>query len=130
MFTENSKAPAAEPRRGRPPGRTEKGHAVRRRLYQESLRLFRERGYERTTLRDIGRSAAVSPALLYRYFSGKHAILLALYDDLSADFHERASAMPGGHWRERFMFALRTSLAVLGPQRPTIAALVPILVGG
>jgi AcrR family transcriptional regulator len=103
---------------------------VRERLYQESLRLFRERGYERTTLRDIGKHATVSPALLYRYFPGKRAILLALYADLSADFHARAAAMPGDRWRERFLFALRTSLAVLGPHRSTIAALVPVLAGG
>jgi AcrR family transcriptional regulator len=103
---------------------------VRQRLYHESLRLIRERGYEGTTLRDIGRRAQASPALLYRYFPSKRAILLALYDDLSADFRERAAAMPGGAWRTRFLFALHTSLAVLAPQRPTIAALVPILVGG
>lgn len=127
MFTENSKPPVPG-RRGRPPGRTPRGHAVRQRLYRESLRLIAARGYEATTLRDIGKTAGVSPALLYRYFPSKRAILFALYDDLSADFSARASTMPAGPWRDRFLFALRTSLAVLGPHRGTIAVLVPVLV--
>lgn len=128
MFTEKDKGPAPR-KRGRPPGRSSRGHAVRRRLYEESIKLIAARGYEATTLRDIGRQAGVSPALLYRYFPGKRAVLLALYEELSAEFAERARAMPAGVWRKRFLFALRTSLAVLEPHQPTIAALVPTLVG-
>jgi len=86
-------------------------------------------GYEAATLRDIAARAGVSPALLYRYFPGKRAVLLALYDDLSLDFSRSAAAVPPGKWRDRFLETLRASLDVLAPHRDTLAALVPVLVG-
>ncbi|HEX8246487.1 MAG TPA: TetR/AcrR family transcriptional regulator [Longimicrobium sp.] len=92
--------------------------------------LFATRGYEETTLRDIAAEAGVSPGLLYRYFPSKRAVVLALYDELSRDFQERARDLPPGRWRDRFSFALETSLDVLRPHRGTLVALVPILVGG
>ena len=37
--------------------------------------------------------------------------------------------MPKGRWRDRFLYALRTSLAVLRPHRRTLAGLVSVLIG-
>ena len=129
MFTENSN-PEEEPRkRGRPAGRTKQGEQARTRLYRHAIRLIAKRGYEAATLRDIAKEAGVSPALLYRYFPGKRAVVFELYDDLSRQFAERADSMPAGTWRERAVFTLRASLAVLEPHRETIAGLVPVLVG-
>lgn len=87
------------------------------------------RGWQDTTLRDVAREAGVSVGLLYRYFPSKRAVVLALYDELSAAYAARAEAMRPGRWRDRFLSALKTSLDVLGPQRDTLAALVPVLVG-
>lgn len=67
--------------------------------------------------------------LLYRYFPSKQAVVLTLYEELSADFARRAADMPAGRWRDRFLFALRTSLGVLEPHRVALRALVPVLVG-
>jgi AhpD family alkylhydroperoxidase len=75
------------------------------------------------------KKAGVSGGLLYRYFPSKRAVVLALYEDLSAEYAARASEMPPGPWRERFLFALATSLEVLGPQRATLSALLPVLLG-
>lgn len=88
-----------------------------------------ERGYADTTLRDVASEAGVSAGLLYRYFPSKQSVVLALYDDLSAEYAEAAARMPRGRWRDRFLFALRTSLDVLDPHRRTLSALVPVLVG-
>lgn len=115
--------------RGRPRGTTEQGAAAKRDLYKVAIRLITSRGYEATTLRDIARKAGVSVGLLYRYFPSKRAVVLALYDELSAEYAARAATMAPGPWRERFVFALNTSLGVLGRQRDTLAALLPILVG-
>jgi AcrR family transcriptional regulator len=125
MFTKNVKAR----KRGRPPGPTAHGAATRDRLYATALRLIAARGYDKTTLRDIAGEAGVSVGLLYRYFPSKHAVVLALYDDLSSEFARRAAIMPEGRWRERFLFALKTSLDVLNPHRVALRALTPILVG-
>ena len=116
-------------KRGRPPGPTAQGEAARERLYATALRLIAERGYEATTLRDIAADAGVSVGLLYRYFPSKQAVVLALYDDLSADVVRLAAGMPAGRWRDRFLFALRVSLEVLGPHRTALQALTPLLVG-
>lgn len=125
MFTENSK-----PRkRGRPPGRTPEGDAMRQRLYETAIALIGERGYEAATLRDVAARAGVSPALLYKYFPNKRAVVLALYDHLSETFAARAVSMPRGKWRERFLFALELSVRTLGPHRVTLRALAPMMVG-
>jgi AcrR family transcriptional regulator len=71
----------------------------------------------------------VSPGLLYRYFPSKRAVVLALYDELSEAFARDAAGMPDGKWRDRFLYALDTSLRSLGPHRVTLRALVPVMVG-
>lgn len=125
MFTQN-----VNPRkRGRPAGQTARGVAARHRLYATALRLIAERGYEATTLRDIATDARVSVGLLYRYFPSKQAVVIALYDELSAEYARQAEEMPPGKWRERFMFALKTSLHVLGPHQMALRALTPVMVG-
>jgi len=102
---------------------------MRERLYKTAIRLITDRGYEPATLRGIAEAADVSVGLLYKYFPGKRAVVIELYDRLSTDLADRALKMPSGKWRERFLFALRASLDVLGPHRRTLAALVPVLVG-
>jgi AcrR family transcriptional regulator len=125
MFTKNNKAP----KRGRPPGRTAEGEATGRTLYKTAIRLIGDRGYEATTLRDVATRAGVSAGLLYRYFPSKRSVVLALYDELSDAFAKEAAGMPAGKWRDRFLYALETSLRTLGPHRVTLRALVPVMVG-
>lgn len=103
--------------------------AARRRLFDAAVGLIAERGYEATTLRDVADRAGVSVGLLYRYFPSKRSIVLALYEDLSAEYALQAAEMPLGKWRDRFIFALESSLRVLGPHRNTLKALVPVMVG-
>ncbi len=124
MFIQNVKPR----RRGRPAGPTVQSADTRNRLYATALRLVAERGYAATTLREIAREADVSVGLLYRYFPNKQAVLLALYDDLSTDFAGKATGLPKGRWRDRFVFALRTSLGALAPHRMALQGLTPILV--
>jgi AcrR family transcriptional regulator len=114
--------------RGRPKGRTAQGEASREGIYSAAIGLIAERGFEGATLRDVAERAGVSPGLLYKYFPGKRAVVLALYDDLSARYSEKASIMPKGNWRSRYLFSLRTSLEVLGPQRKTLEALIPVVI--
>lgn len=125
MFTKNVKPR----RRGRPPGQTSRGAAARDRLYATAVQLIAARGYEETTLRDIAKDAGVSVGLLYRYFPSKQAVVIALYDELSSEYARQAREMPPGRWRDRFIFALNTSLHVLKPHKQALRALTPVLVG-
>src|SRR5688500_3548495 len=125
MFTINSKPRS----RGRPRGQTAQGAAARERLYRIAVQLMAKRGFESTTLRDVAAEAGVSVGLLYRYFPNKRAVIIALYDELSADFVAQASDMPRGRWRDRFVFALKASLKALDPHRVALKGLIPVLVG-
>jgi AcrR family transcriptional regulator len=105
------------------------GVGTRRRLYTTAIQLIAARGWHATTLRDVARAAGVSVGLLYRCFPSKRAIVLELYDGLSAEYAMRAAQMRPGRWRDRALHAVTTSLHILRPQRDTLAALVSVLVG-
>ncbi|MEU8922379.1 TetR family transcriptional regulator [Kitasatospora sp. NPDC048545] len=64
----------------RPPDRARRRDAARSReeLLNAAGELFAERGFERTTTREIGERAGVDPALIARYFGGKTQLYLAL----------------------------------------------------
>lgn len=63
------------------PGLRERKKARTRALIQEhALRLFREQGYEATSIEEIAEAAEVSPSTVFRYFPTKPD--LVIYDDL------------------------------------------------
>src|SRR3954471_20146838 len=90
-------------RRGRPRGPTTQGLETRQLLYETAIRLIAARGWQATTLRDVAAEAGVSVGLLYRYFPSKRAVVLTLYDELSAEYADRAAQMAPGRWRDRFL---------------------------
>lgn len=55
-----------------------KGHQTRQAIEQAARKLFAERGFHGTTLRDITSAAGKSPAVFYRYFTDKEDLLEAL----------------------------------------------------
>jgi AcrR family transcriptional regulator len=50
------------------------GAATRARIEREALRLFAEKGFDATSIRDIAQSLGVADAALYRHFRSKEAI--------------------------------------------------------
>jgi AcrR family transcriptional regulator len=103
------------------PELTPKAEETRQRILKSALSLFEEQSFEATTLRQIAARAGVSLGLVYRYFSAKESFVLALYERLSHDFEDAArDHMPNERWPERFVFCVRTSLAVLDPYRETL----------
>ena len=126
MFTKNSNAR----KRGRPAGRTAQGTATERRLFEVAVESIAKAGYEAATLRDVAERAGVSVGLLYRYFPSKRAIVLALYDRLSAEYAAEARPLPPGPWHERGLYAIETSLRVLDHHRAALQALTPLIVSG
>ncbi|MEU7989662.1 TetR family transcriptional regulator [Streptosporangium canum] len=58
-------------------------------IVETALRLFRERGYEATTMRAIAAEAGVSVGNAYYYFASKEALIQAYYDRAQTE-HEAA----------------------------------------
>lgn len=76
MSPTDHELPVAEPRRRRD------AQASRGALLEAAAALFDERGYESTTVREIGERAGVDPALIARYFGGKEGLYLATLSEL------------------------------------------------
>jgi AcrR family transcriptional regulator len=64
----------------RPGLRERKKAKTRAAIQEQAMRLFRERGYEATTVEQIAEAAEVSPSTFFRYFPTKEAVVM--YDVL------------------------------------------------
>jgi AcrR family transcriptional regulator len=62
---------------GTPPRRRDSARS-RELLLQAAGELFGERGFDRTTTRDIGERAGIDPALIARYFGNKSGLYIAV----------------------------------------------------
>ncbi|HYM83991.1 MAG TPA: TetR family transcriptional regulator [Candidatus Dormibacteraeota bacterium] len=75
------------------PGLRERKKAKTRASIQEhALRLFRERGYDATTVEQIAEAAEVSPSTFFRYFGSKEDVVL--YDPFDPVLIEAFLAQP------------------------------------
>lgn len=115
--------------RGRPKRLSQQSEAMKARIYKTALKLFKKEGFESTTLKKIAEKADISPGLIYKYYPNKEAIIVGLYDDLSADLLKLMPQLKKGKWDKRCIQTLRLCINVLGPHKEILKALIPILVG-
>ena len=55
---------------------------TKEKIVQAAIKLFQERGYEKTTSNDISAAAGVSVGSFYVYFTDKRQLLLTIFDRL------------------------------------------------
>jgi AcrR family transcriptional regulator len=67
------------------PARTPKSERTREQIVAAALRLFREQGYQGTTMRAVAASAGVSVGNTYYYFSSKEELVQGFYDQMVAE---------------------------------------------
>jgi AcrR family transcriptional regulator len=98
---------------------------TRRQIIATALRLFRERGFEATTIREIASAAGLSLGAAYYYFKSKEAIVGAYYDYVQQQHSERAREgfAAGGTLRERLRVALHTKIDIMQEDRRLLRAL-------
>src|SRR5215469_5023121 len=98
---------------------TPRAQDTRRRIYEAALKLFREQGFEQTTMRDIAAKAGVALGGAYYYFSSKEAIVLAFYQDMQESSHEAIIEALAGHkkLKDRLRYVLEKRLQLLEPNR-------------
>lgn len=106
-------------------GLTAKARRTRERILGAALRLFAEKGYEATTMRDVAGEAGASLGLAYRYFASKEEFVLALYRRLAKESREWAREnLDGGTVAERFEQVMLAKLDQVSPYRGPLAALL------
>jgi AcrR family transcriptional regulator len=98
---------------------------TRRRIYDAAMELFREKGFEQTTMRDIAAKAGVALGGAYYYFSGKEAIVLAFYHEMQEGSHQEIVDALGGHrkLKDRIRVVLEKRFELLAPNRKFCDAL-------
>jgi AcrR family transcriptional regulator len=115
------------PRRPGRPLRNPEDEGVRRRLLSTAARLFAQRGSAGVGLREIARSADVTPGMISYYFGDKQGLLLAVLGDvferLFEGFRELAAAPPAERELSVPESFVRLYIGVIG-REPWIAPLI------
>lgn len=70
---------------GRARPKTGKSEQTRAVILETAMRLFRERGYDKTTMRAIAQEAGVSVGNAYYYFESKEFLIQGFYDRMTHD---------------------------------------------
>ena len=99
----------------------------RARLIRESARLFRERGFEGTSVRDIAAATGLQSGSWVYHFKTKQDILAAVMEEGLRDSLLRIEAIGGEQLapRERFHALVRTHLeTILSPGQDFIPVLL------
>jgi AcrR family transcriptional regulator len=88
--------PAEELPGGRALPKTGKSEQTRALILDTAMRLFRERGYDRTTMRAIATEAGVSVGNAYYYFESKEFLIQGFYDQMTHDHAREATSRMEG----------------------------------
>jgi AcrR family transcriptional regulator len=98
---------------------------TRRQILDTALSLFRERGLDETTMRDVAAGAGLSLGAAYYYFRSKEAIVAAYYDYTHHEHLARArqAFARATDLRDRLRAALHTKLDILQDDQRLLSAL-------
>ena len=107
-------------------GGTRKAEETRGRILSEALTLFRERGFDQTTMRDIARAANVAIGAAYYYFESKEALVMAFYGEASKSVHEQIEIALGRKTdlKARLLAVIDVKFEYFGPNRKFLGALL------
>ena len=108
------------------PNKSSKGNETRSRILLAALRLFRERGFDETTMRDIASAAQVAIGAAYYYFDSKEALVMAFYGEASQTMHEQIEAALGRKidLKARLRAVIDVKFEYFGPNRKFLGALL------
>ncbi|WP_307802828.1 TetR/AcrR family transcriptional regulator [Cellulomonas dongxiuzhuiae] len=84
-----------------------------------ALRLFRERGYDATTMRVVAQEAGVAVGNAYHHFGSKDDLVQELYLEVNREqvAHARAQLASGGDLASRVRIAWLAGIDAFGPYR-------------
>ena len=107
------------------PRTTPRAEDTRLKIYEAAMELFREKGFDATTMRDIASKAGAALGGAYYYFSAKDAIVLAFYGEMQERLNEPILESLAGQkkLKDRLRCLLEKRLELLAPNRKFCAAL-------
>jgi AcrR family transcriptional regulator len=96
---------------------TRRGAQTRQLILDTALRMFKEQGYARTSMRAIARAAGVAVGNAYYYFPSKEHLILRFYDDLQDEHRAASAAVLSGStdFATRFAGVLHAGIDVSAP---------------
>jgi AcrR family transcriptional regulator len=105
---------------------TKKSDATGKKILDAALDLFREEGFDETTMRAIAARADVATGAAYYYFPSKDAIVLAFYERSTAEMQPKIAAAfdAAKGFEERLREVIRVKLDYFVPNRGVLRALL------
>jgi len=103
-----------------------KSEETRARILNAALDLFRRKGFEQTTMREIAAESSVSLGNAYYYFDSKEALVMAFYERASAEMSDMIDAELEGQkgFEKRIKAILKVKFEYFGPNRAFLGALL------
>jgi AcrR family transcriptional regulator len=104
---------------------TTRGEDTRARIHAAALALFRKKGFDATTMRDVAAAADVALGAAYYYFPSKEALVLAYYERTQQESAAIAAAAFARteDVRERLGAAFHARLDVLARDRKLLSGI-------
>jgi AcrR family transcriptional regulator len=109
--------------------KAKKSEQTREKLFASALALFRKRGFDGASMRDIAKAAGLSLGAAYYYFPSKEAIVLAYYARLQEETAtlERQQLAKAVALRDRLDVVFSVKLAAVRRDRKILAALTRLV---
>jgi AcrR family transcriptional regulator len=105
--------------------KTKKSDETRTRILNAALAVFRERGFERATMREIAADSGVAVGAAYYYFESKDAIVMAFYERSQSEMLPLIEAQMGKskNLDSLLQAIISTKFEVFAPNRKLLGAL-------
>ena len=110
----------------KPTRNTPKAGDTRDRILSAALTLFRERGFDETSMREIAAAAGVAIGAAYYYFDSKEALVMAFYHQANDALQEpiETALARKTDLKSRLRAVIDTKLDYLRPNRKFLGALL------
>jgi len=112
--------------------RTRRGPHTRKQILDASLRLFSERGFARTTVRDIARQAGITDAAIYYHFESKRVLLEALVEERGflSSLQNLARLQADAPLQETLHWIARGAISIMDENRDFLRLIIMEGLGG
>ena len=106
---------------------TAKAEVTERKILEAALELFRTKGFEEATMRDVAAAADMATGAAYYYYPSKESIVLAFYQKACVEMQpliEAGLAKAPRNFEERLRALIQVKLDYFGPYRGVLRALL------